>query len=119
MGIDLTLLPQYSRTADFSRDLIHCARDSKMFEIIGKLEKETGREIGRKGISTYIATNKDGEPCYGKTFKTPYGDIIKGVESKKLKEVLVEYKPCDWRNKAVISFLNELPHDLEVWLYWH
>ena len=119
MGVDLKLLPQYSQTADFSHDMIECGRDRKMFDIIGKLELENGREIPRKGISTFNARNKDGETCYGTTFTTPYGDTIKGVQAHKLKEALAEYKPDYWRNKAVISFLNELPDDLEVWLYWH
>lgn len=119
MGMDLRILPQYSQNADFAHDTIECARDYDLFSIIEKVEKENGREIPRKGITTFVARGKDDESCYGKTFETPYGDVIKGVQNKKLKKALANYKPEHWRNKAVISFLNELPDDLEIWLYWH
>jgi|GEM_PF-4691002 len=44
---------------------------------------------------------------------------MKGVLCKDLKSVLAGYKTDSWKNKGFIAFLNELPNDLEIWLYWH
>lgn len=117
MGMDLRVLPQYSQNADFAHDLIGLHRDSELFERVGKLESEKGKEVPREGIYTFIG--KFEEPCYGTTTKTPYGYVMKGVLAGELKEVLADYKTESWKNKAFIAFLNELPDDLEIWLYWH
>lgn len=120
MGRELIILPQYSQNADFSRDLIVLHRDYELFELVGKLEDEKGKEVPRKGIHSFIGRNKEfEEPCYGTTIKTPYGDTMKGVLAGELKEVLADYKTESWKNKAFLAFLNQIPNDLEIWLYWH
>jgi hypothetical protein len=111
MGMDLWILPQYSQNADFALDLIDLHRDPDLFERVGKLENEKGKEVPRKGIHSF--TGRD------ETFETPYGDVMKGVLAGELKEVLADYKTESWKNKAFIAFLNELPNNLEIWLYWY
>jgi len=118
MSVDLRLLPQYDKNADFSHDVLSCDRDYEMFELIRELEKSNGRQVKKGGINTFVAFN--GENChYGKTEDTAYGLVMIGVQVKKLKEVLSEYVSESWKNKAIIAFINELPDDLEIWLYWH
>jgi len=119
MGMYLRLLPQYSYNADFAHDILECDRDCEMFGIISEAEKQNGRQVPRRGINSFSGMGEGDEPCYGKTLETPYGDEMNSVQAKKLKEVLATYKPEGWRNKAVIAFLNELPDELEIWLYWH
>ncbi len=120
MGLDLRILPQYSQEADFSHDIIGLHRDSDMFDIISELEEKTGREVPRKGVTTFSGNDESFEgTCYGKITTTPYGDLMKGVLAKELKEVLKDYKTDSWKNKGFIAFLNELPDDLELWLFWH
>ena len=120
MGVDLRILPQYSQNADFSHDIIDLHRDSDMFELISELENKTGREVPRKGINTFSGQDdKFKETCYGKTTTTPYGYLMKCVLAKELKSVLADYKTDSWKNKGFIAFLNELPEELEIWLYWH
>jgi hypothetical protein len=120
MGMDLRILPQYIQYADFAHDLIDLHADPDLFERIGKLEKEKGKEVPRKGIHSFTGRDKTFEaPCYGATIETSYGDVMKGVLAGELKEVLADYKTESWKNKAFIAFLNELPNDLEIWLYWH
>ena len=119
MGMALRLLPQYSKNADFAHDILECDPDYDMFGIISEAEKQNGRQVPRNGINSFsgrLANNKLG---YGKTIETPYGDEMNSVQAKKLKEVLTTYNPKGWRNKAIIAFLNELPDELEVWLYWY
>lgn len=112
MGIDLKILPQYCQDTCFSSDLISLRRDRELFRIISKLEANKGKELP----STFI--NKSIDTCYGTIIETPFGDVIKSVSAGELKVVLADYKPFHWRNKAFISFLNELPDDLKIWLYW-
>lgn len=120
MGMDLRILPQYSQNANFSHDIIDLHRDYELFVRIDKLESEKGKEVLTKGIQSFTGRCKEFEEyCYGKTIKTPYGNIMKGVLAGELKEVLADYKTESWKNKAFIAFLNELPDDLEIWLYWH
>jgi hypothetical protein len=119
MGMDLRLLPQYSQNADFAHDILECDRDYDMFDIVSEVEKQNGRQVLKNGISTFTARGKDDEVCYGKTVETPYGDEMNSVQVRKLKKVLADYKTESWRNKAVIAFLNEMPDELEIWLYWH
>lgn len=119
MGLDLNILPQFNQKSDFSLDVIKIHRDYELFDIIKKLEKTNGRNVSNNGISSYLGTSEESEEnCYGDTTKTPYGDIIKGVQAGKMKEVLSDFKTDSWKNKAFIAFLNELPDDLEIWLYW-
>jgi hypothetical protein len=119
MGVDLRLLPQYSQNADFAHDILECDRDYYMFDIISEAEKQNGRQVPRNGINTFTARGKNDEMCYGKTIETPYGGEMNSVQARKLKKVLANYKTNSWRNKAVIAFLNEIPDELEIWLYWH
>jgi hypothetical protein len=120
MGMDLRILPQYSQNADFAHDLIDLHRDSDLFEHVAKLENEQGKEIPRKGIYSFTGKDETFEgSCYGSTIETAYDDVMKGVLAGELKEVLADYKTESWKNKAFIAFLNELPNDLEIWLYWH
>ena len=120
MGLDLRVLPQYAEGADFSHDIIGLHRDSDMFDIIFKLEDEKGKEVPRKGITTFTGNDESFEgTCYGKVVTTPYGECMKGVLVKELKEVISDYKTDSWKNKGFIAFLNELPDNLELWLFWH
>ena len=120
MGLDLRILPQYSRKCDFSLDIIELHRESNLFEIIDDLEKDKGKEVPREGISSFTGENDKYEGlCYGNTIETAYGDIMKGVMADELKNVLANYKTKSWKNRAFIAFLNEMPDDLEIWLYWH
>jgi hypothetical protein len=120
MGLDLTILPQYDYNADFSHDLISLHRDSDLFDLIKEIENKIGVEVPEKGIYSYTGKNKtfDGI-CYGKTIKKPCGYVMKSVLAGELKKVLANYKTKSWKNKAFIAFLNEMPDNLEVWLYWH
>jgi len=119
MGMDLKLLPQYSQTADFAHDVLSCGRDYDMFNIIKEAEKQKGKPVQETGIYSYLGRrNIYEEHCYSKTTETPYGKRINSVQAVQLKKALVNYEVSGWKNKAIIAFLNELPDELKVWLYW-
>jgi hypothetical protein len=120
MGLDLRILPQFYKDAEFSLDLIDLHRESDLFELIMNLEDEKGKEVLQQGINSFVGKDeKFEEYCYGTTIKTPYGNVIKGVLAGDLKVILADYKTNSWKNKAFIAFLNELPNDLQIWLYWY
>ncbi len=118
--MDFRILPQYSQNANFAHDLIDLHRDSDLFERVGKLEDKKGKEVPRRGIRSFTGRDETFEGhCYGTTIETPYGDVMKGVLAIELKEILANYITESWKNRAFIAFLNKLPNDLEIWLYWH
>ncbi len=120
MGVDLRVLPQYAKEADFSHCLIELARCEQLFDLISKLENEKGIEVPEKGIYSFSGKDESfEETCYGRTIKTPYGDVMKGVLVRDLKKALIDFKTPYWRNRAFISFLREMPNDLIIWLFWH
>jgi hypothetical protein len=120
MGLDLNLLVSYSTSSpDFANTLISCGRDGKLFDIIDETSKKYGIEIDNP-ITSYTGSSEYyDDVCFGDTYKTPYGDVIKGVKSKYLKDALRDYQPMSYANRAAISFIKELPDELIIYLYWH
>ena len=113
MGIDVRLIPAYNVGADFSLDSIELDRDYEMFDLIREVKNENGREVPRLGITAFL------DKGYKKLYEDAYGDTIVSVQAGKLKKKLANYKADGWKNKAIIAFINELPYELEIWIYWH
>lgn len=120
MGLDLNLLVSYSPTStDFANTLISCSREGQFFDILENVQKQHGVEIDNP-ITSYTGSSKYYDDiCFGDTYKTPYGEVIKGVKSKYLKSALENFKPTNYINRATISFIKELPDELIIYLYWH
>ena len=122
MGMDLQILPLYNQRCDFSHDLLGFHRDYDIFNEIEEIEKELGIEISDEGINTYVSRNEEEyeDSHYGKTLNTPYGNKLKYVLAEHLKKAINPfYEKSSWKNKAIIAFVNELPDDLPVYLYWN
>ena len=123
MGLDLNILPQYSQSADFSHDIISFSREGRLFELIRYAEKVYGIDVQIDKFTSYLGDpdpeDEDSGRRYGHTNTTPYGETIKGIYAKHLKEEIKGYKSDSWKNRAIIAFLNELPDGLIVWLYWN
>ncbi|EAZ90060.1 hypothetical protein [Crocosphaera chwakensis] len=113
MSLELAILPQYLQGRNFSHDVIRLSFEPELFEVIKSLVETVGRPI--KEIDCYLA-----EDGYGSITEDPYGNPIKGVQARQLKQALdkVSSTNLPWRNKAFLAYLNELPDDLEVWFYW-
>lgn len=118
MGVDLRILPQAHQEHYFSNDIITLERRSDLFDIIQKLENEKGLDIPRRGISCFCASSEDLGTHYGIATHTAYGMPIKSVLARELKQALAGYTPDEWKNRAFIAFLKELPDDLELFLFW-
>ena len=130
MGIDLSILPQYSENADFSHDVIQLHRDYELFEVFETLQNARGRTIGKDSyIWSFLGRDEEGEfeeYCYGKLRDNPYGNPLVNVLASDLKKALKESDylkknplGLSWKNRAAIAYINELPDDLPIWLFWH
>lgn len=120
MGVDLTLMPAFGQDAQFSQDMLRLARDPELFRSITVKEREHGAPVKKGGVHTYMAqTAEIQERHYGAIDRTPYGQKLMYITANHLKEAFAGVAVDGWKNKAIKAFINELPDDLEVFLYWH
>lgn len=122
MGLDLKLLPIFSRMRDamwYSHSVIELQRKSELFEKILEVEKKVGILVP-PDFNSYLSRGEGNEePHYGKTCWTPYGDPVKYVKVKDL----LKFQYCDdviynFLNRAVWAYLKELPKDTRIALFW-
>ena len=120
MSKDLILLPQSSIETNFCHDTILVDRCMYLFLMIKHLSDCKGEDAPTGGIFSYVARNNRGnKPSYGAISKDAYGDPIRSVLAKDLKNTLESYIPQGWKNKAIIYFINELPDELRIYIYWN
>ena len=126
MGVDLKLLPIFSRMRSaiwFSHSVIELSRQSELFEKILEVEKKVGILVPPH-FDSYLSREIDletgfDETHYGITTWTPYGDPVKYVTVKDL----LKFRYCNevfdnFLNRAVWAYLNELPKDTKIALFW-
>lgn len=128
MGLDLAFLPFFGNdTASYS--VIECGRCSELFDIITALEKQKGIllwEHAHGGVS------RDDVPCenchktkysdshYGDVNDNPYGEKTKYVPVKDLLLLKdLEEISDNPRNVAVWAYLQHLPTNTKIGLWWH
>lgn len=120
MGIDLRLLPFTSERYRASFDVLDLERRRELWPVIEEIEKATGRDVP-SDFNSYLGHDEEHEQTtYGATLKTPYGDNLKSVLAKHLKPLRQHPAVQDnWKNKAVWAYIEELPDELPIALYWH
>ena len=117
MGLDLTLLPIEHDTNEwgFAHSMIRCNRDGELFNAVMECEKADSGPVP-DDFHTYLARGKDGDSKYGKTKTTPYGEKIRVVKVSEL--MPLKYLAKDY-NAAAWAYLEQLPPNMRVALYWH
>jgi hypothetical protein len=117
MGIDLTLLPFYSETAEFSHTVLNLGRHYKLHEKINELNMLDVSEE----FTSYVSRDDQWEDThYGLTLKDPYGNRVKYTTIKELLKVKDFVDKSDsYRNRAAWAYLKELPENIKVALFWH
>ena len=118
MGVDLLLLPidYESKQLSFSHTVLSCERDYMLFEEIQGLLISLSTPIP-DNLTTFVGRREGVEDtCYGGTITDPYGDQIRCVSVKWLLQVTLEKIG---RNKAIWAYLECLPPETKVALYWH
>ena len=119
MGLDLTLLPLTHDTADwgFSHTMLELARTGVAQAIVDAGLQMTA--VPRK-FNTYLSRDGDGEPHYGDTHETPYGDALECVTAGALIPFAdMEEVSCSPDNRAAWSYLEALDPSTRVALYYH
>jgi len=123
MGLDLSILPAFSVTANgFSHDVLQFHRDNKIFEAVQLISENFGKVVEFDHFTCFLSNKEYEEYHYGTLENDKYGNRIKYVKAVDLKS----YLPCKetidsncWRNRAIISYIMELPDDLLVYIFWH
>lgn len=146
MSIDCTLLPYAFHRLDqeslnddmfcFSITLLPLQTNSRdLFDKIEELSKtkyhnaidfiKDGQEasgIVEPNFTSYIATDAKGESCYGVCTETAYGGKMRWVRVSLLLQLKDHKQVKDPRyglNKAAWAYLEALPKDLKIAIYWH
>lgn len=110
MGIDLTLLPfdcdhEY---LSFSHNVLQLPRDYNLFD---KIRATTQNEVP-EGFTSYVSRDDAYEEThYGKTTEDPYGEKVRYTTAGELKKCGI-YGPSG-------AYVNELPDENKVALFWH
>lgn len=118
MGVDLTMLPLDADHSDFqfSHSMLGVERRRELWPLIEKLE-QGGLS---SNFQSFYGPGLNGEPGYGTTAETPYGEPIKWASAGDLAKLSTHNTITDnAKNRAVWAYLSELPADTKVALYWH
>lgn len=120
MGIDLVLLPFDSDgdnpVVSYSHTVLTCTLSHELAE---ELKKIPAPQVP-KNFRSYLGTDEEYDgPRYGATQETPYGEPLKYVRVGQLNPFRFhEIVRADPNKKAIWAFLNELPGNTKVALYW-
>lgn len=117
MGLDLTLLPFEADFPQlhFSHTILNCERRGDLFQDILKLP---GVAIEFE-FDTFMSKDEESEFCYGPTQSTAYGEPLRYVFARDLKAFSGNIGAIDnHKNRAVWAYLDCLPDDTKVALYW-
>lgn len=119
MGMDLILLPvdHYDQSWGYSHSLLSVGRSSNLFD---KIRKLPSFDVPKDFSSYTSRDDKYEEPHYGKTIEDCYGDKIKFVEVLKLLKLKNHRDIKDnQQNEAIWAYLEMLPVDTRIALFWH
>ena len=134
MSLDLTLLPfgfpdhEYTNYAHTSltlqtnnrglMDAITQLAKMDQPQSVGFIKDENPRNgLVPEGFTCHLATDKEGESCYGECKEDAYGYPLRWLRASEILKV----DPILWRNpqdKAALGYIRELHKDHRIALYW-
>lgn len=116
MGLDLTLLPYHNEYIDFSNTVLDLHKNS---ELQDKIETLPMLDVSNEFYS-HMSRDEKHESHFGLTIEDNYGDRVKYTTVKELLKIkdFVDSQES-FKNKAAWAYLNELPSNTKVALYWH
>lgn len=117
MGVDLRLLPFDCDQGDFafSHTILELGRDYDLHNEIRKL-----RKMPVPQTFTSFSGRAEGyeDTCYGVTNETPYGEPLEWVLAGELCAIKLS-KDAPYKERAIWAYLQHLPPQTKVALYWH
>ncbi len=120
MGVDISLLPfDADSGVYFSHTILSLERRRDLWDPIAEIEKRFGRDVPER-FTSYMGTGADGDPAYGNTQQTSYGEVLKYVLVQDLLLISKHEDITDnHKNRAIWAYLSCLPANTKVALYWH
>ncbi len=123
MGLDLILLPlrglkELKETSVFCYDRLEFDRDSKIFCQLIDLGEGAKPTIRTKLIPTRMWITVLTEGGTWRTREDAYGDKLTFVCAKKLRELKMPDNASP-KNKAIKAFIDALPENTPIILWWH
>jgi hypothetical protein len=123
MGLDLSLLPVEAEFGDgtgFSHSVLALERRTGLFDAILDIEEREGAPVPGRFETFVCRDDRFEETHYGDTRETPYGEPLLWVRAASLAELRSHPEATDFpRNRAVFAYVDALPPDTKVALYWH
>jgi len=116
MGLDLKLLPMtFLRDNDaFSHTVLPVRRCTALFDELMDLPSlQVPAEF-----STYLSDDKEDDELTGNTQKTPYDEPLTYVRAHDLLRFKDHEGVRDFGNRGIWAYLEHLPPDSKVALYW-
>lgn len=121
MGLELRLL--ITQRADWlAHEQLAMPTDSRMFRLLIDELNKNGFTVPKNGVHCYCARDKSGETAYGAVTHDPYGSIIRGLNSHQIATVMAKFKDeykDDWQFNSVFAFLQHIPAQNIIYLYFH
>lgn len=116
MGVDLRLLPFDCDKGDFafSHTILELGRNYKVHHEINKLPS---LPVPKSFTSFSGKSDNYDDTCYGETNTTPYGETLEYTTAGELCKVPKRIRH-DWE-RPVWAYLEALPPETKVALYWH
>lgn len=116
MGVDLTLLPLIGPDFWAAQEMLRVERRPELWDNVNALPQKPIP----KPLSCYLARDpKYGETIYGDIETDPYGGRPTYTTAGALYK-LKDHKAVqdNWKNRAIWAFLEKLPADWPIVLYW-
>jgi hypothetical protein len=117
VSLDLSLIPiEYEDShMAFGHSLLRIDAGRWWYEAL----KDCNNEPVPKDFATFRGPGKDGEPRYGNTQITPYGEKLRCMRVSEILTQIEIKSSMSSRDKAALSYLAHLDPDSRVALYWH
>jgi len=123
MGLDLQLLPVEADRGSwgFSHTVLNWGSGYEVQEWI----KDKPLTDPPDNFSTFLAYLPSGDPGYGKTTETPYGEPLRCIRVKYLLQSIPAGQMDVWLARretmkcAILAFLQQLDPEMKVALFWH
>ena len=116
MGVELTFMPLWSPKSDLAHDMIDIGKNYELFALIEALPSKTIEEP----IWCFRARLPNGENTYGQLEEDPYGKRLNTVTSTDLLSIKNHPSVNDyWRVRAAWAYIDAMPEDWPIVLYWH
>lgn len=119
MGLDLSLLIIDGDVSDttYSHSMLACDRDRELFARIMDEDEKAATVEAR--FYSFRSREGDDESHYGVTTTTPYGEPLKWVFARDLRECFDSTDTLSEWNAAIRAFLKHLDPTTRVALFWH